>query len=106
MCRRLPRVGCRGKGCSGSPQHGRPLPVACWLTRRVCPHGIVLVHLEVSPGTWWSEHPRRTRPIGAQAVSPGMIDPLRVVPGGRDISVDSLATNLVINRRLAHGATP
>jgi hypothetical protein len=36
----------------------------------------------------------------------GVIDPLQVRPGSRDLGVDSLATQLVINRRLAHGATP
>jgi hypothetical protein len=36
----------------------------------------------------------------------GVIDPLRVSPGGWDLGVDSLATQLVINRRLAHGVTP
>jgi hypothetical protein len=34
-----------------------------------------------------------------------VIDLLRVNPCGRDIGVDSLATELVIDRRLAHGAT-
>jgi hypothetical protein len=43
--------------------------------------------------------------VDGQAVLPGMIDLLRVNPRGRDISVDSLATELVIDRRLAHGAT-
>jgi hypothetical protein len=36
----------------------------------------------------------------------GVIDPLWVSPGGWDLGVDWLATQLVINRRLAHGATP
>ena len=51
----------------------------------------------------------------------GMIDPLRVIPGNRNIGsqnignlnigngnigVDALATELVVDRRLAHGTTP
>jgi hypothetical protein len=103
VCRCLSRGGCRGKGCSRGPPRGRPLAFACWLTRRVCSHGIVLVGVGVSSWAWWPDYRRRTRPLGAQAVFPGMTDRLRVIPCGRDISVDSLATQLVINRRLAHG---
>jgi hypothetical protein len=36
-------------------------------------------------------------------VCPGMGCLLRLVPGGRDIGVDPLTTELVIDRRLAHG---
>jgi hypothetical protein len=39
-------------------------------------------------------------------VSADVIDLLRVSLAGRDIGVDSLATELVISRRLIHGATP
>jgi hypothetical protein len=35
-----------------------------------------------------------------------VIDSLRINPRGQDIGVDSLATELVIDRRLAHGVTP
>jgi hypothetical protein len=31
---------------------------------------------------------------------------VRVGPSGRDIGAESLATELVIDRRLAHGVTP
>jgi hypothetical protein len=65
---------------------------------------MVLTRGEVSAWTWWCEHRGRNRRVGEQAVFAGVIDPLRVSPGGRDIRVDSLATQLVINRRLAHGA--
>jgi hypothetical protein len=104
VCRCLSSVGCQGKSCSRSPHRGGPLSVACWLTRRVCPREMVLIRGEVSSWTWWCEHRGRNRRVGEQAVFAGVIDPLRVSPGGRDIRVDSLATQLVINRRLAHGA--
>ncbi len=56
---------------------------------------------------WWSgEHCRRTWPAGGEAVFPGVIYLLRLGPGGRGIGVDPLATELIIDRRLAHGATP
>ena len=44
---RLSRVRFGGKGCSRSPHSGRPLPVGCWQTRRVCPCPTVAVGGEV-----------------------------------------------------------
>jgi hypothetical protein len=75
------------------------------LVHRVCPHDIVPVRAKVSPWTWCSEHRDRNRRAG-EMVFAGVIDPLRVSPGGWDLGVDSFATQLVINRRLAHGVTP
>jgi hypothetical protein len=49
------------------------------------------------------EHCRRPGPAGEEVVCPGVICLLRLVPGGRDIGVDPLTTELVIDRRLAHG---
>ncbi|MGH4009271.1 MAG: hypothetical protein ACRDTH_14135 [Pseudonocardiaceae bacterium] len=37
---------------------------------------------------------------------PSAAGPLRLIPGSRDVGVDSLAAELVIDGRLAHGATP
>jgi hypothetical protein len=65
---------------------------------------MVLIRGEVSPWTWWSKHHGRNRRVGEQAVVAVVIDPLWVRPGGRDIRVDVLATQLVINRRLVPGA--
>ena len=49
------------------------------------------------------EHCRWPRSAGGKALFPGVVRVLRLVPGGRDISVDPLTTELVIDRRLAHG---
>jgi hypothetical protein len=49
---------------------------------------------------------RRTRPAGGEAVFPGVTDLFRLRCVGRDVGVDSLAAELVIDRRLVHGATP
>jgi hypothetical protein len=106
VCRCVSRVGSRGQDCSRSPHRGGPLSVACWLVRRVCPQEMVPVCVEVSPWAWWSEYRARNLRVGEQMVFAGVIDPLRVRPGGWDLGVDSLATQLVIDRRLAHGATP
>jgi hypothetical protein len=53
-----------------------------------------------------AEHRRGTRPAGGKAMFPTVINRLRVGCSGRDISVDSLATELIIDGRLAHEATP
>lgn len=84
MVRGLARVGYRGKGCPGSP------------LRRV------LVRCEIICCLWGSAA-CRTRRAGRQAVFLEVIDPLWVGFGGRDLGVDSLATELVIDRGLAHG---
>jgi hypothetical protein len=63
------------------------------------------VRAKVSPWAWCYEHRDRNRHLN-EMVFAGVIDPLPVGPGGRDLGVDSLATQLVIDRRLTHGATP
>jgi hypothetical protein len=62
---------------------------------------MVLVCVEISRWTW-SEHRGRNRRASQPRVFAGVTDQLRVSPGGRDIGVDSLTTQLVINRRLTH----
>ncbi len=62
---------------------------------------MVPVCVEISRWTW-PEHHGRTRPDGQPRVFAGMTDQLWVSPGGRDIGVDPLTTQLVINRRLTH----
>ena len=91
--------------------------VSCWVTRRISPLG------EVGSWPWWPAEQRRpgTRPPGRKAVLASMTGPLRVSPGNRNIGsqnignlnigngnigVDALATELVVDRRLAHGTTP
>jgi hypothetical protein len=103
---RWSRVGFWGKGCSRSPHRGCPLPVGCWQTRRVCPRPTVVVRGKVISWTRWPKHRRRNRRVGEQAVFAVVIGLLRVSPTGRNISVDPLATHLIINRRLPHGTTP
>jgi hypothetical protein len=101
VCRCLPHRSCQRSGCSRSPHRERPLPVTCGLTRGVWRHEMVPVCVEISRWTW-SEHRGRNRRDGQPRVFAGVTDQLRVSPGGRDIGVDSLATQLVINRRLTH----
>jgi hypothetical protein len=57
-----------------------------------------------SAGTWWSDHHGRTRRDDQHVVSAAATDHLRVSVSGRDIGVDSLTTQLVINRCSAHRA--
>ncbi|MDT7716818.1 MAG: hypothetical protein QOH09_2810 [Pseudonocardiales bacterium] len=101
VCRRLPHRSYQRTARSRSPHRDRPLPVTCGLTRRVCRHEMVLVCVKISRWTW-SEHRGRNRRDGQHSVFTGATDQLRVSPGGRDIGVDSLTTQLVINRRLTH----
>lgn len=103
VCRCLPHGSYQRTACSRSPDRDRPLPVTCGLTNRGCPHEMVPVCVEIRRRTW-SEHRRRNRRDDQQRVFPGVTDQLRVSPDGGDISVDSLTTQLVINRRLAHRA--
>jgi hypothetical protein len=103
VCRCLPHGSYQRTTRSRSPHRDRPLPVTCGLTRRVCRHEMVLVCVKISRWTW-SEHRGRNRRDGQHSVFTGATDQLRVSPGGRDIGVDSLATQLVINRRLTHRA--
>ena len=103
---RLSRVGFGGNGYVRSPPRGRRLPVGCWQTRRVCPHPAVVVWGKVISWSWWPEYRRRNRRVGQQAVFAVVIGPLRLCLPGWDISVDSLAAHLIVNRRLPHGATP
>jgi hypothetical protein len=88
-------------GCARSPHRDGPLPVICGLTRRVCRHEMVLVCVEISRWTG-SEHHRRNRRASQHRVFAEVTDQLRVSPGGRDIGVDPLTAQLVINRRLTH----
>ncbi len=62
---------------------------------------MVPVCVEISRWTW-SEHHRRNRRDNQQRVFAGVTDQLWVHPGGGDIGVDPLTTQLVINRRLTH----
>ena len=57
-----------------------------------------------SAGIWWSDHHGRTRRDDQHVVSAAATDHLRVSVSGRDIGVDSLTTQLVINRCSAHRA--
>jgi hypothetical protein len=100
---RLPRVGFRGEGCSRSPHRARLLPVSCWPTRRACPRPTVVVRGKAISWTRWPEHRRRNQRVKAHAVLAVVIGPLRVRLTGRNISVDPLATHLIINRRFPHG---
>lgn len=65
---------------------------------------MVLVPVEAGLWTGWSGHRGQNRRVGERVVFARVIDPLRVSPGGRDIGVDSLVTQLVKNRRLTHEA--
>ncbi|MGH3868363.1 MAG: hypothetical protein ACRDQ4_20030 [Pseudonocardiaceae bacterium] len=85
---------------------GSPLSVVGWLTRRVCPHGMEQVLREVSPWSWWpSDHRRHTRCVGEEGMLSGVTDVVWIGPAGRDIGVDVLATELVIDWRLTHRVT-
>jgi hypothetical protein len=105
VCRCLPHGSYQRTACSRSPHRDRPLPVTCGLTRRGCRQEMVPVCVEISHWTW-SEHRGRNGPDGQQRLFSGVTDPLWISPGGRDIGVDSLTTQLVINRCLPHRATP
>ena len=65
---------------------------------------MVPVCVEISRWTWRSEHRGRNGPDGQHRLFAGVTDPLWISPGGRDIGVDSLTTQLVINRCLTHRA--
>jgi hypothetical protein len=68
---------------------------------------IAVGHGEIRSWPWWpAEHHHRTGPAGGKAMFPTLINRLRLVHGGRDISVDPFATELVIDGRWAHEATP
>jgi hypothetical protein len=103
---RLSRMGFRGQGRSRSPRRGRRLSVGCWRARRGCPHPTVAVRGKAISDTRWPSHRRRNRRVGKQAVFAVATGRLRVSLTGRDISVDPLATHLIINRRFPHAATP
>ncbi len=62
---------------------------------------MVLVCVEISRWTWSDGRNWRD---GQSRVFAGVTDQLRVSPDGRDISVDSLTTQLVIDRCLTHRA--
>jgi hypothetical protein len=94
----LSRVGFRGKGCSRSPRRGRRLPVGYWQTCRVGPHPTMVSLDEAIYGTRWPQHPRRNRRVRDQAVFAVVVGPWRTCPIRRDVSVESLATHLIINR--------
>ena len=71
------------------------------------PVEIALGRGEIRSWPWWpAEHRRRTWPAGGKAMFPTVITRLRLVHGGRNISIDSLATELIIDGRWAHEATP
>jgi hypothetical protein len=58
---------------------------------------MVPVCVEISDWTR-SEHRGRNRRDGQHRVFTGVTDQLRVSPGGRDIGIDPLTTQPVINR--------
>jgi len=114
--------GGRGKGWLRSPRRCHPLAAA----RLVCPPATACLNCGLGlpggahrrlhgrlhrrePGPargaisfwpWWSaEHCRRTRRSVREAVSSVVIYPLRLSSCGRDVGVDSLAAELVVNRR-------
>jgi len=65
---------------------------------------MVLVCGAVSSWPWWpSEHRRRMRPASEEFLLPEVREVVRVSLGDRDLSGESLATELVIDRRLVHG---
>lgn len=69
--------------------------------------GTPLVTGAFSSWPWWpAKHRARIRRCVRAAVLSGMTSPVRVGLGGREIDVDSLATELVIDRCLAHEVTP
>jgi hypothetical protein len=103
VCRCVPHGSYQRTGCSRSPHRDRPLPVTGGLTRRGCRHEMVPVCVKISRWTW-AEHRGRNRRDGQPRVFAGVTDQLWISPGGRDISIDSLTTQLVINRRLTHRA--
>jgi hypothetical protein len=96
------QVTCQIAGCHTGPPVVRP--------RLADPAGMSARHRTVSrrvsswPG-WPSEHRHSTRRVGRQAVLAEVIDLTWVNPRGRGIGGDSLATKLVIDRRLTHGTT-
>ena len=64
---------------------------------------MVAVCVEIS--CWaWAEYRSRNRRANQHRLFAGMTEQLWISPGGRDISVDPLTTQLVINRRLTHRA--
>ena len=103
VCRCLPHGSNQRTACSRAPHHDRPLPVTCGLTRRGCQHEMVPVCDEISHWTRF-EHRGRNRRDGQHRVTTGVTDQLRVSSGGRDIGIDPLTTQLVINRRRTHRA--
>lgn len=126
LCLRFSRVGCRRKGCTRSPYRCGLVVAARRLTCRVClpakaspsrgfdsRRGVLRdqrrdrcgpVRSEISSCPWWSvERRRHACSAGREALFPRVTDPSRVSRGGRDIGVDSLAAELVIDRGLAHG---
>ena len=54
------------------------------------------------PGVSTGKHCGWPRPTGGETVCPAVSRLLRLGSGGRDIGVDSLTTELVVDRRLAH----
>jgi hypothetical protein len=65
---------------------------------------MVSVPVEANAWTWWSDPRGRTRRDDQHVVSAAATDHLRDSLSGRDIGVDSLTTQLVINRCSAHRA--
>jgi hypothetical protein len=55
---------------------------------------------------WSVERCHRALRRSGKAVLPSVTNSVLASPCGRDIGVDSLAAELVVDRRLAHGTTP
>jgi hypothetical protein len=64
------------------------------------------VRREISSWAWWpGERRRHACCINKEVILFGLIDFLRIGRTGRDVDVDVLATELVIDWRLAHRMT-
>ena len=95
MCLLRPHMSSRRQRCVRSSRH------------RLDHHGMPLVRGELSAcPSWPARHRAGTRRCVRAAGLSGVTNPLGAGPGGRDIGIDSLATELVIDRCLAHGVTP
>jgi hypothetical protein len=92
-----------GKSCWWFPHHARLLPIGCQQTRRVRPGIAVVVRSEAISWTRWPKHRTRNQRVRKQAVCAVVTGPLWFSATGWNISGDSLAPQLIINRCFPHG---